>query len=315
MNKNCEEVLKGNIDFEDTDKKRHRSYVLTSFCEEEPEFCEEVQYLCYSPEICPTTKRKHWQGYIFFKSKDGYSIKKAQKILGGKYTIKPANGTPMQNKIYCGFDNYEKKEADGTIKKKDKNPLFKEFGEFPSQGKRTDLIEIKNEIFKGKKVDDICVEDPLLYHQYGRTLEKLEDIYLMRQFRTEMPETIWYYGKTGVGKSHTAFQGYNPDTHYLLNVKDGGFWDGYVGQKTVIINEFRGEINFQDLLQICDKWPYGCKRKGKAKIPLLANKIIITSCKRPEDIYTNSLDDDDNIDQFVRRCKIIKLHSRGTINL
>lgn len=303
MDKNCVEVLKGNTDtlsLED-DGKKCKSWCFTSFEIEKPVFfAEKFRYLCFSPEICPTTKKNHYQGYFYLNN--DMTLSAIKKKINGKWKLIKCNGTPQQNKIYCGSEDYIK---DGKVKLK--NPLFEEFGTIPKQGQRVDLIEINEKIKKGASVKEMRQEDPLLYHMYGRTLEKLEDDYLRTQYRKDMPQVIWYYGKTGTGKSHTAFKNYNRDTDYLLNVKDGGFWEGYLGQKTVIINEFRGQIPFEDLLQICDKWDYMCKRKGRETIPLLANKIIITSCKRPEDIYKHSLDDEDCIDQFTRRCEIIEL--------
>lgn len=130
-----------------------------------------------------------------------------------------------------------------------------------------------------------------------------------------MPKVIWYWGKTGTGKSHTAFKNYDPDTHYKYRLNDNGFWDGYEGQKCVIINEFRGQIPFSELLEICDKWPYGCKRKGRGEYPLLCNKVIITSCKPPNEIYKHSLDNMDSIDQFLRRCEVIELNKDDVITL
>lgn len=300
----AKKCLIGNIDQLSTneDKKRHRAYCFTSFQKEKPKICEQVQYMCFSPEICPTTKKEHWQGFLFFKAKDGYSIKKAQKILNGGYTIIPCNGSIEQNINYCGANDYEK---DG--KKKFKNPLFEEYGTKPSQGKRTDLDDLKEEIKKGKTVEQIIMEEPKTYHMYGRTLQKIEDICVRKLFRTEMPKVIWYYGLTGVGKSHIAYENFDEDTCYDYDASDNGFWEDYRGQKKVIINEFRGEIPFRTLLKICDKFPFKCKRKGKGPFPLLCNEVIITSCKTPEEIYSHSLDDEDNIDQFLRRCKVVKL--------
>ena len=65
--------------------------------------------------------------------------------------------------------------------------------------------------------------NPEAYHQYGpRTLTKVEDIALRSKFRTEMTTCEWLSGPTGVGKSHRAFQGFTPDTHYVWKLNDGG---------------------------------------------------------------------------------------------
>jgi len=182
-----------------------------------------------------------------------------------------------------------------------------EFGERPSQGKRTDLADIAKDISNGKSVIDITLENPELYHQYGRTLNFLEDIALRKKFRTEMTRCTWYYGKTGAGKSHKAFEGYTPETHYVLP-KDNGWWDGYIGQETVIINDFRGHIPYDELLTLIDKWPHNVKRRGREPVPFLSKHIIITSPLSPDECYPNR-NTKDSIEQLARRCKIIKLTS------
>ena len=101
----------------------------------------------------------------------------------------------------------------------------------------------------------ILVEEPIKIHQYGRTLEKIDDLRMSKMFRTEMTDGIWLWGGTGTGKSHEAFSGYNPDTHYMW-VNDKKWWDQYKQQDIVILNDFRGEIAYNELLQMIDKWPY-----------------------------------------------------------
>lgn len=314
--KNCEEKCSiGNTNtIELDDGGRKVAWCFTSFeekltinginLEKNEEMLKKFfKYFCFSPEVCPTTQRKHFQGFFCLIGKNGMSLSTIKKKINGKWKLIPSNGSAEQNRTYCGGADYEK-----CGKKKEKNPLFFEWGVIPNQGKRTDLTLLKDEILKGDKtVKEIRHENPMVYHQYGRTLEKLEDDFWSKQFRTKMPKTIWYYGTTGVGKSHKAFENYNPETCYILNTRDGGFWEGYEGQKKIIINEFRGEIPFSELLTICDKWPYKCKRKCRSTFPLLAEEIIITSCSRPEEIYSKSLDDDDKMDQFLRRCEVIEL--------
>lgn len=315
MDANSTEVLKGNIEdfeiiYEEKDclkKGSYRQYCFTSFDEKEPIFDEnstEVRYLCYSPEVTPTTKKHHWQGYVCLEKPK--SFKKVKGILGiesGWFFI--VRGTAIENRTYCGGDDYIKGKK---IKKK--NDEFKEFGTLPTPGKRTDLIDLKDNIMNGiVTVRDIVLSEPATYHMYGRTLDKIESIYNESNFRMldEMPKCVWYYGKTGVGKTYKAFEGFNPNEVYVLNVNDGGFWEGYKGQKKLIINEFRGQIAFSELLDICDRYPKSVKIKGKGTVPLLVDDIVITSCKKPGDIYKNSLDEDESIEQFTRRCKVVEL--------
>lgn len=243
-----------------------------------------ITYLCYGKEIAPTTGMKHLQGYLEMKNQKTISaLKKALEI--NEIHLENAKGNAEQNKAYCSKDND-----------------FVEFGTPKSQGKRTDLEEIKEEIKLGLKVDDIVIDKPNLYHQYGRTLHKIEDIILRKKFRNWMTTCSWYYGPTGIGKSHTAFENYNPETHYLWK-DDNGWQDGYTGQETIIINEFRGNISYSNLLQMIDKYPYELRRRGREPVPFLAKNIIITSSLHPKDIYHN-LAEKDSLQQLYRRINI-----------
>lgn len=147
--------------------KRYRSFPsFVSFLEEEPFYDDKlIKYLVYGKEICPTTNKEHWQGAVYFKNP--VSIKQAQKIL--KIGNSHMETVQKSNNIEDAY-NYCKKDG-----------KFKEFGSIPKQGKRTDLDEVKNEIVSGLvTVDDIAIENPMMFHQYGRTLERIEDI-VMRQ--------------------------------------------------------------------------------------------------------------------------------------
>ena len=250
-----------------------------------------AEYVAYSLETCPKTKRKHHQGFVYFNGARG-SIKGVAKQLG-KCNVRPCKGNIDQNEDYCS--------KDGTLI---------EFGVKPKQGFRNDLEAIKESILEQKlSVDDICVENPNLYHQYGRTLNKLEDIALRKRFRTEMTKCEWLYGPTGVGKSHRAFENYSPETHYLYP-NDGGWWDGYTGQAIVIINEFRGAIIFSELLELIDKWPKTVRRRGREPVPFLAKLVIITSSMRPSKVYKDIKNKDDSISQLMRRIKLVKMEQK-----
>lgn len=284
---------------ESDNAKRYRSFCFTSFKVDPPIFDNGMTYLCFSPEICPTTNRKHWQGYIHWKN--AKTIKASSKCLGG-ITVLVAGGSPAQNRIYCGAQTYTKDN-----KTKEANPDFKEFGKLPEQGKRVDLDDIKDSIMNNEqKLNDIIIEQPMIFHQYGRTLERIDDLRMRKLFRTEMTTCLWIWGKTGVGKSHYAFQNYHPDTHYLWK-NDNGWWDKYAQQDTVILNDFRGEIPYNELLQLIDKWPYDVKRRGREPMPFTSKHIIITSSLQPHEIYKHRMEED-SLEQLYRRITLKELY-------
>lgn len=302
---------------------RNRAWCGALFDKEHPPVWDEKQmeYLCYSPEICPETKNFHYQWYVYFKNPKMLkaAVKYMQKHWSPKATIGSrgkggykVRGTPEQNRTYCGADDYL---CEKTQKSKKANPDFKEFGKLPKQGERKDLKEITDSILEGTEtVDSILVDDPMKYHQYGRTLEKVQTLALRKKHRSWMTQGYWYHGGTGVGKSHTAFNEfgeYSNTTHYVGNLRQirRGFWTGYTGQETVIINEFRGQIPFGELMDLVDKWPMTVDVKCGEPVPFLAKRLIITGPKSPQDTYKGMTDTKDSMAQLMRRFEIKKLAS------
>jgi len=144
---------------------------------------------------------------------------------------------------------------------------------------------------------------------YGRTLSKIEDICMRKRYRTEMTTCTWYHGKTGVGKSHKAFEGFTPDTHYVWKTNDNGWQDGYQQQEIVIINDFRGEIKYNDMLNLIDKWAYTIPRRGREPMPFTSKHVIVTSSLPPDQVFTRRLEED-SLEQLIRRIDVVELTER-----
>lgn len=262
-----------------------------------------IQYLCFSKEIAPTTGTPHLQGYM--ELDDGYTRSNLKKKLENKrialFVRKAKTAEPAIN--YTKFEKIGEGKNKKLLKHKP-NPTWVEYGKLKEQGKRNDLIDVKNKLVKFETTcDEIVLENPELYHKYGRTLEKIQSVALRKQWRQWMTEGHWYFGPTAIGKTYEAFKGFTPDTHYVLNLQDNGWWDGYKGQETVIINEFRGQIQYSELLDLIDEKAKTVKQRNRESVPFLAKKVIITSPLLPTEIYKNILSDDDKFDQIVRRIK------------
>lgn len=242
-----------------------------------------VTYFIYGEEICPTTKRKHLQFYCEFRSsKRGTAIKKRYP----KLRLEERKGSQKNNQTYC--------KKDGK---------FVEWGTPNAQGTRVDLKALVTQVLAGTTtVEDVLVDQPMMYHQYGRTLRAAEDRFFRSTFRTEMTTCTWIYGPTAVGKSHRAYANYDPSTSYNYPF-DGDWWDGYRGEHTVIINDFRGQIKYDHLLRLIDKWPMKVRCRNQQPRPFTSKHIIITSSKHPSACYPNRAEDDD-IAQLLRRITV-----------
>jgi len=244
-------------------------------------------YLLYGYEIAPKTGTPHLQGYMqfkFCKRRDTLSR------INPRIRWAEAKGSDEDNWTYCT-----------------KGLKYKEFGTrvLKQQGKRNDLDKIKEDLFNGRELEEIMLDNPMLYHKYGRTMEKNSRSIYRRLIKNWLTSCKWLWGKTGVGKSRQAFENFNPLTHYVWR-NDKGWQDDYNGEDTVIINDFRGEIAFQDLLQMIDRYNYYIRRRGKSPLLFSSKHIIITSSLHPKDVYL-FLQNGDSIDQLLRRCEVTEL--------
>jgi len=278
---------------------KSRNFVITNWnidCDYDKLILEgQLKYIAYGEEVCPTTGKRHHQMYVSFvnpKSASNKNLGKIGDMFGPIHAnVMAMKGSFTQNEAYCS------KEGD-----------LQELGEKPKQGFRNDIREVADSILSGASTaDDVCVDNPEFFHQYGRTLDRLECIALRKQFRKWMTKGIWIVGPSGSGKSHTAFENYSPDTHYIKNINED-WWDGYKGQETVIINEFRGEIRFSELLDLVDKWPKMIKWRSRESVPFLAKTVIITSIKHPKDVYVNQVDEPWR--QFERRFVVKEMEQK-----
>lgn len=249
------------------------------------------KYMCFGEELAPTTGTPHIQGYTYFTSPRGLNA--TRKKNPGCHIL-PCDGSTESNIAYCSKTRPSDRMA---------NEVFKEFGERPAQGNRTDIDSLRDRIVEGEEVDDMIMADPIICVRFERCLDRMANIVMRKKFRTEMTTCDWFWGPTGVKKSTLAFLGFSADTHYNFP-NDGGWWDNYRQQDTVIINEFRGGIKFSELIDLIDMHPKEVRRRNKPPLPFISKHVIITSCFPPVEVYKNC---GESMKQLTRRIKVTKM--------
>lgn len=108
-----------------------------------------------------------------------------------------------------------------------------------------------------------------------------------------------FYGPPGTGKSYAAWHEAGTDAY----PKDPRtkFWDGYQGNDTVVIDEFRGGIDISHILRWFDRYPVIIEQKFGATT-LRASRIWVTSNIHPRDWYPDL--DEDTKNALLRRLNI-----------
>lgn len=180
-----------------------------------------------------------------------------------------AKGTADQNKKYCT-------KPEGRVE----GPW--ELGAATKQGDRTDLREAAEALLA---TGDIRSVDAAIFLKYASGCLKLAAL-AQPPYRPDL-KVFTITGTTGVGKSYAVHHLFEDKNLYVVNMGNSGlWWDGYVGQKVVLLEEYKGQIQLQKLLQILDPYPLRVEVKGGC-IPARFEVIFITSNSTPDLWYRN----------------------------
>jgi len=235
----------------------------------------------------------HLQGYLVLKpnpkNKNGYTLKWLKDNVCPFTHWEPRRGTHEQAVAYCSkeatrvegpWTHGEWIENDPAVKAK--------AGSKGGAVNGSKILAIK------RKIDDGVDESELYEQHFGEMLRyaKAFDRYKMvkkEKFRKWQTKAFVFYGPSGTGKSmaaaETAEANFGSDVYHLqLTGSDRIWWDGYTGQKCVIIDEFYGQIKISYLLNLLDRYPMQVETKG-SYVPFLAEVIFITSNEHPRMWY------------------------------
>lgn len=294
---------------------RNLCFTLNNYTDEEESFLQNnefFKYIIYGKEI-GESGTPHLQGYVEFTTRIRFNtIHQWNVRIHWEHRISTAENAAT----YCKKGEQSKEEWNihhSNGPNFGKNAIIFEKGIRSSQGKRNDLVTLKNEILSGKKtVEQIAEENTSAFHQYGRTLKELEIIRFKKNRRNTMTKGFWYFGKSGIGKSYDAF--HNFGTYYTWSKTSSrdnpfGFQCAYQQEPTVVINEFRGGLPYDCLLELVDEHPLTIPIKNKTALHFNSQNVVVTSALPPWEIYKNR-HKEDSLDQFARRFVIYTRNSR-----
>lgn len=220
-----------------------------------PEWPDAVRYAIYQLER-GASGTPHYQGYVEFYGPT--RLRSCRELMPTAHW-EPRRGTRDEARDYC-------RKEDSRIE----GPF--EFGVWRTggQGKRNDLATVKEKIDEGADMCAIAEEHFSAFVRYNRGLTLYATI---KGPRRNFPTTgIFLLGPTGTGKSKWCMD-FDSSAYWKM---PGKWWDGYTGQKTVILDDFYGWLPYHDLLRLLDRYPLSVEVKGST-VPFIAETIIITS--------------------------------------
>ena len=183
----------------------------------------EYKYLIIGDETCPTTGRKHWQGYVEFKNA---RTRKGVKRAFGRNDMWCAarKGTAAQAANYC------KKEG-----------AFQEFGEISQQGRRSDLDKLCSELVNGNRTVSqmLMSEDAPLVCKYRNGLRDIQHVVDGTKYCNIRDIEVVQYSciEDHIAKNLRCLREEHPDA-FIVNQyhpNDTVRWDYYQNEEELIV--------------------------------------------------------------------------------
>lgn len=157
-----------------------------------------LTYLVFGRELAPSTGTPHLQVYAEFCSPK--SRKQVLEILNPRLALFKSKGNQKQNRTYCTKDG-----------------VFQEAGFLKAPGRRTDLLEVKEELENGANMRQIAMNHFGSWIRYRQAFSDFREMVQTRTFphhpmesypdawRVDMPEKVTiFWGPSGVGKTSFA---------------------------------------------------------------------------------------------------------------
>lgn len=189
-----------------------------------------------------------------------------------------------------------------------KDEDYVEFGKWleGGQGTRSDLNDVSEMVLEGKSLSYIAEHAGPQFIKYSSGIMR-QKLYVQKAKARPEIEVMCFWGGPGTGKTRAAVKlamewEAKTGQPWYKHTCDGSWFDGYDGEKFVIIDDFNSNIEFSRFLQMLDRYSCTVAVKG-AMMAFPAEKIVITSNKHPKEWYSDTTY---NVGQLARRIHHIR---------
>lgn len=247
------------------------------------EWKNKIKECCYQMEMGETGTR-HLQGWIELKNPQRMS---AMKRLIPRAHWEKRRGTLLQALEYVTKETSRVGDpiyfgSQSTWNDLKEHLTNNQTGRGRRSGSLSEtLLEIQDKLRDGSTCENIADEYFDIWVRYYRAFERYQLI--KTPVRNHEVTVHVLQGPTGTGKSKWALDTY-PNAYWKQR---SNWWCGYMGHRTVVIDEFYGWLPFDLLLRLCDRYPMQVETKG-GQVQFVADTIIITTNQCPNNWYRTS---------------------------
>lgn len=194
---------------------------------------------------------EHFQGFVVLAKNS--KLPAVEVLLGGRAHIEQARGTHSQCLAYVTKDETR---VEG--------PWF-----YPTEEEaRRDSAKTKSDrdacvqmIVEGKTLYSVATEAPAAFVQFHSGLTALQRALLAPRKRDSVT-VVCIHGPPGIGKTTYVWDHFE-DVFVPKVTESGAIWfDGYQGQKYLLLEDYNGQLPIHEFNAICDRNPYKAPVKG-----------------------------------------------------
>lgn len=243
----------------------------------------------------------HWQIYVEHSTPIRFST--LRKLLPSAH-LEPRRGSKRQAFDYCTKEDTRVSD-----------PV--EWGELDledRQGQRSDLAVIHEAVLSGASLEEVLTQFPQALRNVNglRELISLRD---RRKFSTVERDVEVYYlsGAAGIGKTSTVLGSYAPDEVYRVTNYKHPF-DSYDGQPVLILDEFDGQLDFDFMLNLLDRYPLELPARYRNKWAAFSTVWIISNKRFAQQYSAQRIGEHGKA--FARRFTgVLEMKERGRLDV
>lgn len=253
----------------------------------ESEKLNQLTYIGYAEEVCPTTQKHHWQGVAH--SPIPMRPKAWRETLGTQDVFLTAQKGSNEQAI----EYFRSPKLHG---KEDYLQIY-ERGSPSIQGKASTnsltALRLSMKYLRAKDILTIC-----------KNLQEIKTCEKLMSFERPLPmtrEVVWIYGKSGTGKTRLAISMTDENDRWMYDSADGlGAFNGYKEEKHVILDELRPwSFKPEFLLRLLDRYEMRINVKyGHTR--WMTDKVVITTIYDPVKFWNETRCRED-CNQLTRR--------------
>ena len=250
---------------------------------------------------------KHIQGYAEFKSPVPFA---SIKSFIPEAHLEPRKGSPLEASEYVkGIGKHKDKSGEtleGAI----------EHGELPvGQGKRSDLDVIAEMLIEGATPETIMKVYPSQYLRLRTHIRTLHQEIQEEKYKNVVRDLDVFFitGGSRTGKTSGVYNYFGFENAYRVTNYDHPY-DGYECQDILILEEFHGQLQMSELLQLLEGYPMKLRARYYDRQAAYTKVMIITN-KSFNDLYPALFHQEPKIEAALRNriSKMITINKLGQL--